>query len=53
MYCSGGEFDNGRDYACVGARVVWEISVTFPEFCYKLKTAFENSINKKWYVKKV
>ena len=30
--------------ACVGAGVIWEISVPFPQFCCKPKTALMNKI---------
>ena len=36
-----GDIDNERGYACVGARGIWEISVTFAQFCCEPKIALK------------
>lgn len=41
MYKSGGDVDNERGYAYVGAGGVWEISVLSSLFCCKFKPALK------------
>lgn len=36
MYHTGGNGDNGRGCACVGAGSKWGISVPSAQFCYEL-----------------
>lgn len=41
MFSSGGEIDNGVDYASVGAGSRWEISVLSSQICCEGKTALK------------
>lgn len=37
-----GDIDNRRDYACMGAGVVWKICVPSPQLCCEPKIYLEN-----------
>ena len=39
MSHSGGDADKGGSYVYVGTGAIWEISVTFSQFCCEPKTA--------------
>ena len=42
----GSDVDNVRDYVCVRARGIWEISVPPSQICCKRNTALKNKILK-------